>query len=80
MIRIIPIAGEGMDADYVSIPQYREPSYPECPVCEEESDAQGFCVDCDAFAHEHPPAVSEWQERQVPHAELKRTGTGGWFA
>lgn len=75
MTRIIPITGEGMDADIVSIPQYQEPSYPECPVCENESDAQGFCVDCNAFVHEHPPAVtlSEWNDQFV---DVEHLGPG----
>ena len=56
--------------------------YARCPVCEEQIPASLYCEDCNAYAWEHPPAVphEEWKARQVPLAELKRTGTGGYWS
>jgi hypothetical protein len=59
-----------------------EQGYLWCPCCEKQLPASLWCESCEAYAHEHPPAVSleEWKARQVPWAELKRTGTGGYWS
>lgn len=46
--RIVKIAGEGIDADYVVTPSYEMPSYPIC-MCGEETDRNGYCVDCEQY-------------------------------
>ena len=75
MIRIHRIAGEGFDADLVETREFEDPAYPTCPVCETETDDdRGWCSACEAFAHEHPPAVSleEWVFDQSPDRKWPR--------
>lgn len=83
MNRPVKISGEGIDADWVEVREFQYPSYPECPSCENEtSNAEGWCLDCKAFVHEHPPQVSlaEWA---VKHPQLveqfeQRSLGNGW--
>lgn len=79
------IAGEGIDADYVEVSrEFSDPSYAICPICNQETDANSFCADCDSFTHEHRPRATldqlmvKYPNLLAPFAELKRTGTGSW--
>ena len=55
-----------------------EQGYLWCPSCDHQLPASLWCDRCDAFAHEHPPAVSleEWKARQILDLEAKPLGDG----
>jgi hypothetical protein len=57
-----------------------EQGYLWCPCCEKQLPASLWCESCEAFAHEHPPAVSleEWKARVILELEAKQNPDGSW--